>query len=131
MRTTAAKSVRAVMTDRVLAVTVTTTPEVALRLMTESGIRHLPVMDGERCVGLAHECDLLWTLWTHGLTGRTVGACCRTPVPVVHPDDPATVAAARMSDGGCDAVLVTAGGAIVGIVTAADLVGHLAALTED
>ena len=123
-------TVRSVMTARVLAIAPNAPLEVALRLMTESGVRHLPVIDGDRCVGLLHEADVLWTLWTHGPVARDVGVCCRTPAPMVTIDDSVTAAAARIDDSGGDAALVTDNGTLVGIITATDLVCYLAALTR-
>jgi CBS domain-containing protein len=123
-------TVRALMTDRVVAVTSDLRLEAALRLMTTHRIRHLPVMDGDHCVGLLHEVDVLWTLWTHGDTGRTAGRCCRQPAPTVSPDDPMTTVAARMARDGSDAALVVTGGSIIGIVTAADIIHHLGATAD-
>jgi len=125
MDTPAADTVRAVMTETVLAVTAQTQLETALRLMTETRVRHLPVMDGERCVGLLHESDILWTLWTHGPTGQDADRCCRRPAPAVRPDDSVASAAVQISRDGGDAALVTANGSIVGIVTAVDIVRYL------
>jgi CBS domain-containing protein len=44
--------VREIMTDRVIGVNPTTTVEVCMALMTDQHIRHLPVMDGDRLVGV-------------------------------------------------------------------------------
>jgi CBS domain-containing protein len=119
-------TVRSVMTGRVLAVTPDTTLETALRLMTEIRARHLPVMDGEHCVGLLHESSVLWTLWTYGSAGHTAGTDCHRPAPTVGPDDPIATAAARITRGGTDAALVTTNGSIIGIITAADILHRLA-----
>jgi CBS domain-containing protein len=127
MRTPAAGAVRAWMTDRVFAVTAAVTVEDALRVMTERGVRHLPVMEGDRCVGLVCESDLLWTLWSRGASGGRVGDICRRPGPLVGPDDPVPLAAVRMTEGGCDAALVSCADSIVGIVTAADIVRYVGA----
>jgi CBS domain-containing protein len=125
METSKLDTVRSMMTGHVIAVTTDTTLETALRLMTEARVRHLPVMDGRRCVGLLHETDILWTLWTHGLVGRTAGDCCRKPAPAVGADDPVISAAARIDRSGGDAALVTVNESIVGILTAADIIHHL------
>ncbi len=118
-------TVRGVMTGQVIAVTEDTPLETALRLMVSARVRHLPVMDGDHCLGLLYEIDMLWTLWTHGLVGQAAGNCCRKPAPAVGADDQLTAAAARMDRSGGDAVLVTTNGSIVGIVTAADIIHHL------
>jgi CBS domain-containing protein len=114
------------MTETVLAVTAHTPLDTALRVMIEAGVHHLPVMDGEHCLGLLHESDILWTLWTHGQAGHHASRHCRRPARSVGPDDSVACAAARISADGGDAVLVTANGSIVGIVTAVDIVRHLA-----
>ena len=44
--------VRMIMTERVVAVTPTTTVEVCMELMTGEHIRHLPVLDGDHLVGV-------------------------------------------------------------------------------
>ena len=118
--------VSSAMSAKVLGVTPQTPLPVALRLMTETRVHHLPVIDGTRCVGLLHETDILRSLWTDGPTEATTAAgCCRAPVPLVSPTDLVAVAAARMSRQGTDAALVTTNGEIVGIITATDIVHHL------
>ncbi len=126
MATTETKSVRSIMAPKVLGVTPGTPLEAALRLMTELCVHHLPVIDGARCIGLLSETDVLWSLWTHGASTQTAADCCRGPGPSVSPDDPVAAAAARMSHHGSDAALVTTNGHIVGIITATDIVHHLA-----
>lgn len=125
MTTMETDSVSSVMSAKVLGVTPRTSLEVALRLMTETRVHHLPVIDGPRCVGLLHETDILWSLWTDGPTSQTAIGRCRVPSPSVSPNDPVAVAAARMSRHGTDAALVTTNGEIVGIITATDIVHHL------
>lgn len=50
--------IRDVMTERVLAVGPDTTVEEAMAIMTEKRIRHLPVMAGDRIIGLVSIGDL-------------------------------------------------------------------------
>jgi CBS domain-containing protein len=126
MSTTETEPVGSVMSAKVLGVTPKTPLEVALRLMTETRVHHLPVIDGQRCIGLLHETDILWSLWTDGRAIATAASCCRALGPSVSPDDPVSVAAARMSRHNTDAALVTTNGAIVGIITATDIVHYLA-----
>src|SRR5438132_620832 len=118
-------TVGAVMTGRVLAVTAETGIETALRLIAQARVHHVPVMRGNRCVGLLHESDILWTLWTDGVDGQTAGDCCK-PVPTVAADEPVTRAAAKIAGSGGDAALVVTGGSIVGILTAPDIVRYVA-----
>ena len=57
--------------------------------MNSAGVKHLPVMEQDRCVGLLAELDMLRQLVTQellrpGLAARlTVGQVCRRPAPVV------------------------------------------------
>lgn len=51
--------VRAIMTERVVYVTPTHTPEECLALMTDKRIRHLPVLEDERLVGVVSIGDLV------------------------------------------------------------------------
>ena len=55
-----------IMTDRVVTTSPRATVEDCMRLMTENRIRHLPVVDGERVVGLVSIGDLVnWTITAH------------------------------------------------------------------
>jgi CBS domain-containing protein len=55
-----------IMTDGVVTVSPTDTVEEAMRLMTEDRIRHLPVVDGSRVVGIVSIGDLVnWTITAH------------------------------------------------------------------
>lgn len=125
MSTTQTDPVSSAMSARVLGVTPKTPLEVALRLMAETHVHHLPVIDGQRCVGLLHETDVLWSLWTDASAKATAAGSCRAPVPLVTPDDPIGVAAARMTRRGTDAALVTTDDAIVGIITATDILRYV------
>jgi CBS-domain-containing membrane protein len=122
---------RLVMTPDVLGIVPSAPLEVALRMMVEAGVRHLPVVDRDRCVGLLHESDLLWRLWsTAATTPPKVGAVARTPVVTVTATDDVRTIAQRMVDAATDAAVVVdgdrGGRLIVGIVTATDLLRRLA-----
>lgn len=77
------------MTSRVVAVGPGSALIEALRVMDSAGVRHLPVVEGTRCVGLLTEVDTLRQLVTHALvqpesTARlTAAEVCRRPAPVV------------------------------------------------
>jgi CBS domain-containing protein len=117
-----------VMTPEILGIVPSAPLEVALRMMAEAGIRHLPVVDQARCVGLLHESDVLWRLWsTAGGTTLRSGAVARQPVVNVVASDDVRTIARRMVDAETDAALVTEAGQIVGIVTVTDLLRRLAA----
>jgi CBS domain-containing protein len=58
--------VQEIMTSDVVTVTPRDTVEECMRLMTEHRIRHLPVMDGIRVVGIISIGDLVnWTISAH------------------------------------------------------------------
>jgi CBS domain-containing protein len=58
--------VQEIMTSDVVTVTPRDTVEECMRLMTEHRIRHLPVMDGIRVVGIISIGDLVnWTITAH------------------------------------------------------------------
>ncbi|WP_214369162.1 HPP family protein [Pseudonocardia sp. H11422] len=118
------------MTTRLVAIVPAASLSTALHLMASTGVRHLPVLDGQRCLGLVVEADVVRCLaQAPGPFGEgsplSVGDICR-------PADPLTVrmrrsdAARRMEAAGSDAVLVADHGRLVGIVTATDLIRSLA-----
>lgn len=112
------------MTARVVAVTPDAPLRTALRLMTVEGLRHLPVLDGERCLGMVGETDLVHAVAVGG--PPLVGPLAR-PVPAVAVTTRRSAAARAMVAAGTDAVLVTEQGRLVGILTATDLLVSLAA----
>jgi CBS domain-containing protein len=119
--------VRVTMTHEVLGIVPVAPLEVALRMMVQAGVRHLPVIESGHCLGLLYESDLLWRLWsTGGNTALTVGDVARSPAHCVDVRDDVRTAAQVMEDAATDAVLVVDGGRIVGIVTAVNLVHVLA-----
>jgi CBS domain-containing protein len=103
----------------------------ALRLMARIGLRHLLVMDGQKCLGILAEIDLVRCMaqgsaltagWSYvvGEIARPVEAM---PITARRSD------AARRMANGADAVLVTRGDRLLGIVTASDLIRSLAAVS--
>jgi len=123
-------TVRQIMTPSVLAITADADLLIASRIMTARRVRHLPVMDGPRCRGLLLEIDVLQTLAVADnplvRPPLLAGELCRA-VPQVRPEDRRSAAARAMRDTGIDAALVHAeDGAVLGILTATDLVRSLA-----
>ena len=58
--------VREIMTRQVITVTPTDTVEECMRIVTENRIRHLPVVDRERVIGVISIGDLVnWTITAH------------------------------------------------------------------
>jgi CBS domain-containing protein len=117
------------MTHRIVAIVPEADLSVALRLMAARGVRHLPVLDGTRCVGLVLETDVARVLAgghpEPGVPPLRVADVCRS-TPAVEPTASRSAAARRMHAEGIDAVLVTDGERLVGIVTATDLIRSLA-----
>ncbi|MGX7829611.1 CBS domain-containing protein [Actinokineospora sp. 24-640] len=115
-------TVEAAMTDRVLGIVPEATLDTALRMMAQARVRHLPVITNGRCVGLLTESDALWHAWASGDASCSVTEVMRTPTPSVDLAVPLPEAAAAVLESGADAVVVTSAGAVVGILTSADLV---------
>lgn len=121
-----------VMTTHLVGITPDAPVSTALRLMARTGLHHLIVMDGQKCLGLLVEVDLVRCMaqgrslgaltpgWSHvvGEIARPVEAM---PVTARRSD------AARRMANGADAVLVTRGARLLGIVTTSDLIRSLAA----
>jgi CBS domain-containing protein len=119
--------VRHVMTPNVLGIVPTAPLEVALRMMVEAGVHHLPVVDGDTCLGMLNEADVLWRLWSTDRSVRPLsGAVCRSPALFVEETDDVRTAARRMTEKGLDAAVVCYNGVIVGIVTVTNLLELLA-----
>jgi CBS domain-containing protein len=121
-------SARDLMTRPVLAVPMTIDVRSGLRVMHRYRMRHLPVVAGRHCVGLAREADLLAAM----LGERTdlllaVGEVCRRPAPTVRSSAGRDEVAATMLAEDTDALVVLDGTEVVGLVTAFDLVRSLAA----
>jgi predicted transcriptional regulator len=114
------------MTSEVLGIVPGASLEVALRMMVETGVRHLPVVDRGRCVGLLHESDVLWRLWSTAGAPPLAAAVARAPVVSVGVSDDLRAVARRLVDAETDAAVVTEDGRIVGIVTVTDLLRRLA-----
>ena len=118
-----------VMTRQLVGITSDATVLTALQLMVHTGVRHLPVMDGQRCLGLVVEVDLvrcvaqggsLMAGWSHAV-GEITRPAEELPVAVRRSD-----AARLMLASGSDAVVVVENGRVLGIVTTSDLIRSLA-----
>jgi len=98
--------------------------------MRECGIRHLPVVDGGRLVGVVSQRDLylLQTLRSVDPVTETVGeAMMRTPYTVA-PEAPLEEVARRMAENKYGSAVVVERGAVVGMFTTVDALRALASL---
>lgn len=118
---------RELMTRRLVAITADSDVHVALRLMVSAQVRHLPVMDGPRCLGVVFERDVLRGVLEELAQAdqAVLVAQLRRPTPSLRATDRRSRAAACMADSGLDAVLVHDGERLIGIVTASDIIGSL------
>ncbi|MEQ1569611.1 MAG: CBS domain-containing protein [Myxococcota bacterium] len=127
------RKVRSVMQVDVHTVNVASPLSAAARLLSTHPFHHVPVVDGERLVGILSAHDVArvsleqWVkdpatraAWLDRQAVRDV----MTPLPdVLHPDDPVRVAAERLGDGAYHALpVVDEHHQLVGIVTSTDLV---------
>ena len=125
---TAPARVRDLMTPAPLAISPETSVQAASRLMQEQRLRHLPVCEDGRLVGLLNECDLRLVLPSpatslaahemHYLLERLPVAEIMTRFPVtIGPDHTVTEAASRMLSHHVQALPVTENRRLVGILT--------------
>lgn len=120
----------AFMTRRLLGITPDADALIALRLLADAAVRHLPVLDGHRCLGLVFEHGIIGCLAQGRLHGEVpVAELCR-PAPALRPTDRRSAAAACMRSSGVDAILVTEGHRLIGLVTATDLIRSLDAAAK-
>ena len=105
----------------------------AYRLMHERKIRHLPVLDGEKLLGIITDRDLRFA--TSKLSDvpfdpeETVQNVMIKKVITAHPDDPIEIAARIMRDLKIGSLVIMENGKLAGIVTGIDLLDALLALT--
>lgn len=115
--------VKHAMSHRVLVVRPDDPISEARRRMGWMGARHLPVVDPERgLVGLVGGRDLLPFLFAGTpVHGVSVADVMHAPAETIGPGETLAVAAQRMSARGIGALVVVDGGALVGILTVADV----------
>jgi acetoin utilization protein AcuB len=121
--------VRTVMATRVLVTTPDDDILLAWETLLQAGIRHLPVIEGTRLVGMIDDRQLLGACALRPLVAgpRTVRELVDHPPLQVHADTPLRIVAARMTADRVDAVCVTTPtGGLLGLVTASDLIRALA-----
>jgi len=131
--------VQAIMTQPALTVGVEMPVLEAQKLMASHRIRHLPVTEGGRLMGIVTDRDIrlnlpspatslsMWEI-NYLLARLTVGSVMRHTVITVDPDREATEAAQIMLDHKIGALPVVDGGVIVGIVTETDMLRAFATM---
>ena len=121
--------VRQVMTTRVLVADPSDELVLAWEVMRHAGVRHLPVIDGARLVGMVDDRRLVreWVANPLATAPRTVAEIIDAPPVQVRPDDSVRSVTRLMAAGHLNAVCVTRDdGRLVGVLTTADLVDALA-----
>ncbi len=121
------RTVREFMTSNVHVIDMENTLPHARRIMEEHDIRHLPVIDGSKIVGLLSERDL------GKLEGFPMVSMDMVSVPdamtdgpyVVAPETPMVDVLTKMRDERLGSAIVVESGKVVGIFTATDAVAHL------
>jgi acetoin utilization protein AcuB len=125
--------VRDIMRRPAITVSPETTLQDAYRRMQEHGIRHLPVVDGGRLVGVITDRDLRLATSTLGPTplppgGRVSEMMSGNPL-TADPSDPVEDAARTMRQRKIGCLPVMDDGRLVGIITGIDLLDALLRLT--
>jgi len=125
--------VRDIMHSPAFAIAPDTTLQDAYRMMQEKSIRHLPVLDGERLVGVITDRDLRLATSTLAAIpfppgGRVAEVMHREPL-VADPCDPVEDAARIMRDRKIGCLPVLDDSKLVGIITSIDLLEALMQLT--
>lgn len=123
--------VRSLMTSNAMTVQISTTIEEATELCRTTGIRHLPVAEGERLVGMLSDRTLRRCRGERRRGDTRVGeVMAREPISV-EAHQRLSVAARRMLDHKISALPVLQDERLVGILTLTDLLDHcLGALRE-
>lgn len=125
--------IRDIMRSPALAISANITLQDAYRIMREKGIRHLPVVEGERLVGVVTDRDL--RLATSSLApspfspeSRVSAVMSASPL-TAEASDPVEDAARTMRERKIGCLPVLEDGRVIGIVTGLDLLDALMRLT--
>lgn len=120
------------MTTVVKTVDMTTPVKEAHEIMKKTGIRHLPVLDGERIVGLlsSRELDMLRLLSLSGLAISSVSDAMSDEPYLVSPDTPARDVVREMRANKYGSAVVTENRKVVGIFTTMDALDIVEQLFE-
>ena len=125
--------IREVMKSNPISISPATKLADAYKLMIEKKIRHLPVLDNEKLVGIVTDRDLRLAtsmLAEHPFdSGTAVGNIMSHPVQTTHPNDPVESATQTMRELKLGCLPVIEDMKLVGIVTITDLLDALLLLT--
>ena len=124
------RTVRQAMTRRPVTLKPTDGIGLAHQQMVWLGIRHLPVVDGARVVGIISDRDVLGAVALHGASEarrHPAKDIMRSPVQTVSPAESLEDAAARMATSKIGCLPVIEGGKLVGILTTTDVLADRAA----
>jgi CBS domain-containing protein len=119
--------VRDVMTLQPVTIRVDDTISLAAQMMVWNGIRHLPVLDGEKIAGILTERDILRHRAAHPEDrpmAAHVSDAMSTPPETVHPETPLNEAADAMATARLGCLAVVDSGRLTGILTTTDLLGE-------
>ncbi len=125
--------VRDIMRSPAVGISPDTTLQDAYRTMREKGIRHLPILEGDRLVGVVTDRDL--RLATSALVpspfppNGCVSAVMSRTVLTADPEDPVEDAARVMRERKIGCLPVVEDGLVIGIITGLDLLDALVRMT--
>ena len=115
--------IESVMTSSVLSVDINVPIRVAVDIMTDHEIRHLPVTDSEMLVGVLSDRDIAFMAnagATEIFDRLRVRDVCSLDVYSVERDEPLDQVLSEMADRHIGSAIVTDGGRITGVFTATD-----------
>lgn len=115
-----------VMTEEPMRISPDTTVGEALTLIALATVRHLPVVEDRKLVGVVSERDLIGLLSDHKpddpvFSERKVSELMSTDLITVSPDDDLAVVIDKLVDTGVGALLVTEGEMVRGIISYVDV----------
>lgn len=121
-------TIDSVMTRQPLSVEADLDVKAAQKMMIEKNFRHLPVVEGERVVGVVSDRDILLAqVANHELEGELcIGDLCSLDPYIVTPDTPLVEILDTMVQRHIGSTLVADEGRLVGIYTATDACRDLA-----
>jgi acetoin utilization protein AcuB len=127
------KKISEVMTPWAFWIAGNQTAGMAREMMKQYGIRHLPVLDGEKVVGVVSERQIAFAqAWVHAEKPEfEVQEICDSEPYIVTPHRELAAVLDHMVVERCDCTLVMDAGKLVGIFTATDACRVLAALIQD